>query len=138
MRRTKGSCAGRASYLHYPHFGETTLANASGIRIADLPPDAGRVISSRFDDNTVATQKMEHTAPIILQFDEPFDVGADTGTPVDDSDYQVPFKFTGKVTPNSFAVSAAPRGVSSSSGSPLASVGFWTPKFSAFKLHQNA
>jgi hypothetical protein len=26
-----------------------------------------------------------------------FDVGADTGTPVDDHDYQVPFTFTGKV-----------------------------------------
>jgi len=26
---------------------------------------------------------------------ENFDVGADTGTPVDDQDYQVPFKFTG-------------------------------------------
>jgi len=26
-----------------------------------------------------------------------FDVGADTGTPVDDSDYQVPFRFTGKL-----------------------------------------
>ena len=26
-----------------------------------------------------------------------FDVGADTGTPVDDGDYQVPFKFTGKL-----------------------------------------
>jgi hypothetical protein len=26
-----------------------------------------------------------------------FDVGADTGTPVDDQDYQVPFKFTGTI-----------------------------------------
>jgi hypothetical protein len=34
-------------------------------------------------------QKMEHPIPIILQFDETFDVGADTGTPVDDRDYQV-------------------------------------------------
>jgi arylsulfatase len=51
----------------------------------------------RVDDKIVATQKMEHTIPIILQWDETFDVGADTGTPVDDSDYQVPFKFTGKL-----------------------------------------
>jgi hypothetical protein len=29
--------------------------------------------------------------------DENFDVGADTGTPVNDEDYQVPFKFTGKL-----------------------------------------
>jgi arylsulfatase len=26
-----------------------------------------------------------------------FDIGADTGTPVDDNDYQIPFKFTGKI-----------------------------------------
>jgi hypothetical protein len=37
------------------------------------------------------------TVPIVRQFDETFDVGPDTGTPVDDQDYQVPFKFTGKL-----------------------------------------
>ena len=51
----------------------------------------------KVDGKVVSTQKMEHTVPIILQFDETFDVGADTGTPVDDRDYQVPFKFTGKL-----------------------------------------
>lgn len=51
----------------------------------------------KVDGNVVATQKLEHTIPIILQFDETFDVGADTGTPVDDNDYQVPFRFTGKL-----------------------------------------
>ena len=40
---------------------------------------------------------MEHTHPVILQWDENFDIGADTGTPVDDKDYQVPFRFTGKL-----------------------------------------
>ncbi len=40
---------------------------------------------------------MERTVPIIIQWDETFDVGADTGTPVDDKDYQVPFAFTGKL-----------------------------------------
>jgi hypothetical protein len=45
----------------------------------------------------VATQKMEHTIPLILQWDETFDIGSDTGTPVDDRDYQVQFKFTGKL-----------------------------------------
>jgi hypothetical protein len=35
--------------------------------------------------------------PFVLQWDETFDVGADTGTPVDDRDYQVPFRFTGKL-----------------------------------------
>ena len=49
------------------------------------------------DGQVVATQKMEHTVPLILPVDETFDVGSDTGTPVDDADYQVPFKFTGKI-----------------------------------------
>jgi len=34
---------------------------------------------------------------MILQWDETFDTGSETGTPVDDQDYQVPFKFTGKL-----------------------------------------
>jgi len=51
----------------------------------------------KVDGKVVSTQIMEHTVPIILQFDEAFDVGADTGTPVNDKDYQVPFKFTGKL-----------------------------------------
>ncbi|GCA77756.1 hypothetical protein MiTe_04612 [Microcystis aeruginosa NIES-2520] len=38
---------------------------------------------------------MERTLPLILQWDENFDVGADTGTPVEDADYQVPFRFNG-------------------------------------------
>jgi arylsulfatase len=37
---------------------------------------------------------MAHTIPLIMQWDENFDIGADTGTPVSD-DYQVPFKFNG-------------------------------------------
>jgi arylsulfatase len=51
----------------------------------------------KVDGKAVATQTMEHTLPLILQWDENFDVGADTGTPVDDQDYQVPFTFTGKL-----------------------------------------
>lgn len=38
---------------------------------------------------------MAHTVPLILQWDENLDVGSDTGTPVADADYQVPFAFTG-------------------------------------------
>jgi arylsulfatase len=49
----------------------------------------------KVDGREVATQKMERTIPMILQWDETFDVGADTGTPVDDRDYQVPFRFSG-------------------------------------------
>jgi arylsulfatase A-like enzyme len=52
----------------------------------------------KVDGKAVANQKMEHTIPIILQWDESFDIGSDTGTPVDDNDYQCPFKFTGKLS----------------------------------------
>src|SRR5262249_31826486 len=51
----------------------------------------------KVDGKEVATKKMERTLPIIMQWDETFDIGSDTGTPVDDKDYQVPFKFTGKL-----------------------------------------
>ena len=33
-----------------------------------------------------------------MPWDETFDIGSDTGTPVDDHDYQMPFTFTGKIT----------------------------------------
>jgi len=51
----------------------------------------------KVDGKQVATQKMERTIPLILQWDETFDIGSDTGTPVNDEDYQVPFTFTGKL-----------------------------------------
>jgi len=51
----------------------------------------------KVDGKEVANQHMEHTLPFILQWDETFDVGVDTGTPVDDKDYHVPFRFTGKL-----------------------------------------
>jgi len=40
---------------------------------------------------------MERTLPFTVAWDENFDVGADTITPVDDRDYQVPFRFNGKL-----------------------------------------
>ncbi len=51
----------------------------------------------KVDGKQVATQKMERTLPIILQWDESFDIGSDTGTPVCDEDYQCPFALTAKL-----------------------------------------
>ena len=51
----------------------------------------------KVDGKEVANHKMEHTLPFILQWDESFDIGSDTGTSVCDQDYQVPFAFTGKL-----------------------------------------
>jgi arylsulfatase len=51
----------------------------------------------KVDGKEVATQKMKHALPFILQWDESLDIGSDTGTPVDDTDYKTPFTFTGKL-----------------------------------------
>jgi len=48
----------------------------------------------KVDGKEVARQSVEHTIPLIMQWDENFDIGADTGTPVA-NDYQVPFRFNG-------------------------------------------
>ena len=37
-----------------------------------------------------------------MAIDETFDVGVDTRTPVDDHDYQIPFRFTGKLAKLTF------------------------------------
>jgi arylsulfatase A-like enzyme len=50
----------------------------------------------KVDGMEVARQTLEHTIPLIMQWDENFDIGADTGTPVS-NDYQVPFRFNGKL-----------------------------------------
>ena len=56
----------------------------------------------RVDDKDVATRKVPHTIPFLMAIDETFDVGVDTRTPVDDKEYQVPFRFTGKLNKLTF------------------------------------
>jgi arylsulfatase len=76
----------------YDGLGFDTLAfnNASGI-------GRGGTGVLKVDGKEIARQRIEHTLPFLMQWDENFDVGADTGTPVDDKDYKVPFRFTGKL-----------------------------------------
>ncbi len=50
----------------------------------------------KIDGNEVAHQKLAHTIPFALE-GETFDVGSDTGSGVDDKDYEPPFRFTGKL-----------------------------------------
>jgi arylsulfatase len=78
--------------FQYDGLGMATLAynNVSGIGRGGT----GLLI---VDGKEVARQHMEHTIPLIMQWDENFDLGADTGTPVS-NDYQVPFPFNGKLT----------------------------------------
>jgi hypothetical protein len=76
----------------YDGQGAATLA----VRQPQRPgPQRNRLL--KVDGKVIATKKMEKTIPMLMQWDENFDVGADTGSPVNDNDYQVPFKFTGKL-----------------------------------------
>ncbi len=49
------------------------------------------------DGSRGSSQQVPHTIPFILTIDETFDVGVDTRSPVDDKDYQVPFRFNGEI-----------------------------------------
>ncbi|MBV8454724.1 MAG: arylsulfatase, partial [Deltaproteobacteria bacterium] len=75
----------------YDGLGLATLAfnNVSGL-------GRGGTGVLKVDGKEVARQSMERSIPLLLQWDENFDIGADTGTPVSD-DYQVPFRFIGKL-----------------------------------------
>jgi len=51
----------------------------------------------KVDGKVVEAKKIPKTMPFVFPEDETFDVGVDTRTPIDDNDYQVPFRFTGKL-----------------------------------------
>jgi arylsulfatase len=51
----------------------------------------------KVDGKVIDTKKMERTLPMILQWDESFDVGSDTLTGVNDQDYKPPFTLTAKL-----------------------------------------
>ena len=51
----------------------------------------------KVDGQAVDTKKMEKTLPMILQWDEAFDIGSDTLTGVNDADYLPPFALTAKL-----------------------------------------
>ena len=58
----------------------------------------------KVDGKEVATLKPPHTIPFLMPADETFDVGMDTRTPVNDKDYQVPFRFTGEIKKLTFNI----------------------------------
>ena len=78
--------------FQYEGLGTGTLAfnNLSGVG----RPGTGTL---KVDGKEVATKKMEKTLPMILQWDESFDIGSDTLTGVNDADYQPPFALTAKL-----------------------------------------
>jgi len=50
------------------------------------------------DGREVARQTIPHSVPFVFGVDESFDVGSDTGTSVEDKDYQPPFAFNGTLS----------------------------------------
>ena len=86
------------------------------------------------DGTVVATQKLEHTMPMILQWDESFDIGSDTLTGVNDADYKPPFCFTGGIAVNAVAGTSVPSSSRNSrqaasrpsSPAPVSPFGMWT------------
>ncbi len=77
----------------YDGLGAGTLAFNSMIGLGR--PGTGTL---KVDGKVVATETMPHTLPMILQWDESFDIGSDTLTGVNDADYHPPFAFTGKLS----------------------------------------
>jgi arylsulfatase len=49
----------------------------------------------KVDGKQVASGKLSHTLPFALEASETFDIGSDSGTGVDDTDYASPFPFNG-------------------------------------------
>ena len=76
----------------YDGLGVATLAfnNMSGLG----RPGTGTL---KVDGKVVDTKEMKRTLPMILQWDESFDIGSDTLTGVNDADYQPPFTLTAKL-----------------------------------------
>ena len=76
----------------YEGLGPGTLAfnNFSGVG----RPGTGTL---KVDGKAVDTKKLEKTLPMILQWDESFDIGSDTLTGVNDADYKPPFALTAKL-----------------------------------------
>ncbi len=78
--------------FQYEGLGVGTLAfnNLSGLG----RPGVGTL---KVNGQAVQSLRMERTLPMILQWDESFDIGSDTLTGVNDADYRPPFPLTAKL-----------------------------------------
>jgi len=76
----------------YDGLGAETLAYGSPSGIG-----RGGTGTLKVDGKVVETKKMEKTLPVILQWDESFDIGSDTLTPINEADYSAPFELTAKL-----------------------------------------
>jgi hypothetical protein len=85
----------------YDGLGEGTLAynNLSGV-------GRGGTGTLKVDGKVVSTETLEHTLPMVKPLDDTFNIGNSGAEPVNDSDYKVPFKFTGTINKVTIAVDA--------------------------------
>jgi hypothetical protein len=83
----------------YDGLGEGTLAynNLSGV-------GRGGTGTLKVDGKVVSTETLEHTLPMVKPLDDTFNIGNSGAEPVNDSDYKVPFKFTGTINKVTIAV----------------------------------
>jgi arylsulfatase A-like enzyme len=108
------STAGIRNQVHHVIDIVPTILEATGIRAPEQvdgitqAPIEGVSLAYTFDKvNATGTIKVDgvevgrgslpHTIPLALEPSETFDVGSDTGTGVNDADYQSPFVFDGKL-----------------------------------------
>jgi hypothetical protein len=83
----------------YSGLGEATLAynSTSGV-------GKGGTGTLKVDGKVVSTQTLEATLPLVKPLDDTFNIGSGGASAVDDSDYKVPFKFTGTINKVTIAV----------------------------------
>jgi arylsulfatase A-like enzyme len=90
-----------ANVAHFNIAAKDALAPGNHTVVFDFKYDGGGVGNGGIgtlsvDGKQVAAGRIAATIPGRFSFDETFDVGEDTGTPVSE-DYDVPFKFTGQI-----------------------------------------
>ena len=93
--------------------GQDALAPGKHMIVFDFKSDGpgfgkGGTGVLKVDGIETANKAIPHTIPSIMPWDETFDVGVDTRTPIDDADYQVPFAFTGTI--DKLTVALEPQG----------------------------
>ncbi|WP_455371081.1 arylsulfatase [Petrachloros mirabilis] len=90
-----------ANIAHYSIAATEALTPGKHTVVFDFKYDGGGIGKGGMgaisvDGKEVAQGRIGHTMPVRLSFDETFDVGEDTGTPVNEH-YDVPFAFTGQI-----------------------------------------
>jgi len=90
-----------ANVAHYNVAAKEALTAGRHTIVFDFKYDGGGIGKGgtgtlSVDGRKIAEGRIGNTMPVRFSFDETFDVGEDTGTPVTE-EYDVPFKFTGQI-----------------------------------------